>query len=230
MKKQIPNIITSTRILGVLVVPFTFYLVSKGLAVILFMVSAITDGLDGYLARKWNATSELGRKLDASADKLLSAVGLGIVISITPVAIINLLLEMFIGSINLYAYYKKYNPYTLKIGKIKTGLLFSTTCLGILSVLLPSLIPYSVYLLEITAFLQTITLGAYIKNLNDKYKREKDKIKLVNQKENNNNNKELKEKEKIKNIDKIMWLKSIKNKLINFNSEYDIKKEKKKYY
>ncbi len=37
----------------------------------LFIVAAVTDALDGYLARKWNAVSKFGRVMDPFADKIL---------------------------------------------------------------------------------------------------------------------------------------------------------------
>lgn len=40
-------------------------------AMALFIVAAITDALDGYLARKWNAISVFGRIMDPFADKIL---------------------------------------------------------------------------------------------------------------------------------------------------------------
>jgi CDP-diacylglycerol---glycerol-3-phosphate 3-phosphatidyltransferase len=40
-------------------------------AAILFTIAAMTDFLDGYLARRWHCTSELGVFLDTTADKLL---------------------------------------------------------------------------------------------------------------------------------------------------------------
>lgn len=41
------------------------------LALIVFVLAAATDWLDGYLARKWNAATPLGAALDHSADKVL---------------------------------------------------------------------------------------------------------------------------------------------------------------
>lgn len=43
------------------------------LVLILFIILAFTDFLDGYLARKWQVTSDFGRMLDPIADKLLVA-------------------------------------------------------------------------------------------------------------------------------------------------------------
>ncbi len=40
-------------------------------ALVLFTAAAVSDGLDGYLAKRFNWTSELGKILDPAADKLL---------------------------------------------------------------------------------------------------------------------------------------------------------------
>lgn len=40
-------------------------------AAVLFVVAALTDALDGYLARRWNAVSLFGRVMDPFADKIL---------------------------------------------------------------------------------------------------------------------------------------------------------------
>lgn len=45
-----------------------------GLALLLFIVAGISDGIDGYLAKRFDWTSELGKVLDPMADKLLLVV------------------------------------------------------------------------------------------------------------------------------------------------------------
>jgi CDP-diacylglycerol---glycerol-3-phosphate 3-phosphatidyltransferase len=46
------------------------------IAAVLFTVAAATDFLDGYLARRWHQTSDLGVFLDTTADKMLVAAAL----------------------------------------------------------------------------------------------------------------------------------------------------------
>ena len=72
--KHFPNIITILRIVASIAVPFLILdgrLGVRGLAFGLFAFAAITDWLDGYLARRWNVLSKLGQMLDPIADKLL---------------------------------------------------------------------------------------------------------------------------------------------------------------
>ena len=66
MKKNIPNIITATRLIGTIAMLFTEAL---SLPFFLFYVwCGISDILDGYFARKFNAVSTLGSKLDSISD------------------------------------------------------------------------------------------------------------------------------------------------------------------
>ena len=69
--RDIPNIISIIRI--VLVLPFIVLMLRQEftLALILFFTAGISDGIDGYLAKRNHWTSRLGSILDPLADKLL---------------------------------------------------------------------------------------------------------------------------------------------------------------
>jgi len=71
LARHIPNLLTLFRIL--LVWPLVQALLDGryGLALALFLLAGITDGLDGFLARHFHWTSRLGGLLDPVADKLL---------------------------------------------------------------------------------------------------------------------------------------------------------------
>jgi cardiolipin synthase len=72
----IPTIMTWARIAAIPLIVAVFYLpidpASRNLAAtIMFVASAVTDWLDGYLARKLNQVSSFGAFLDPVADKIL---------------------------------------------------------------------------------------------------------------------------------------------------------------
>lgn len=70
---NIPNILTISRI--IMIPFFIFAFISKKItySTIIFLITCITDLLDGILARKLNQTSKFGAFLDPVADKLMVA-------------------------------------------------------------------------------------------------------------------------------------------------------------
>jgi cardiolipin synthase (CMP-forming) len=71
---SLPNLLTVSRIVATPVVVASFYVdgpAARWCACLLFTAAAITDWLDGHMARRWQQQSEIGRFLDPIADKLL---------------------------------------------------------------------------------------------------------------------------------------------------------------
>ena len=76
MFMTIPTLMTWTRIVAIPLIIGVFYLPLSGdtknlVATVMFVVFALTDWLDGYLARNLNQTSAFGAFLDPVADKFL---------------------------------------------------------------------------------------------------------------------------------------------------------------
>jgi CDP-diacylglycerol--glycerol-3-phosphate 3-phosphatidyltransferase len=71
---SLPNLLTFARIAAIPVLVLLLLEGSDGMrwaAFTLFIAAAITDYFDGFLARRWNIISPLGRMLDPIADKLI---------------------------------------------------------------------------------------------------------------------------------------------------------------
>jgi CDP-diacylglycerol--glycerol-3-phosphate 3-phosphatidyltransferase/cardiolipin synthase len=87
---NIPNLLTWFRILLIPLVVAVFYLPADWLthqernlaAALMFAVAAITDWLDGYLARTLNQASAFGAFLDPVADKLMVAAALTVLVQL----------------------------------------------------------------------------------------------------------------------------------------------------
>ena len=68
---SLPNLITLGRIL---LVPVVVWAISSGqmwIAFVLFLAAGVSDAVDGFLAKRFGMTSELGSYLDPLADKVL---------------------------------------------------------------------------------------------------------------------------------------------------------------
>ncbi len=97
------------------------YLIAGGI----FIVASLTDFLDGYLARKNNQVTNLGKMLDAIADKILVNTALiilactGYIPTIVPVIIV--LRDTFVDAIKMQAASKGTVVAAINAGKLKTA-------------------------------------------------------------------------------------------------------------
>lgn len=146
--KNIPNYLTMARIIISLFVivfllfPFEMvnisfkkYLINGSVVIdvklliasVLFVIASVTDFLDGYLARKYDAVSDFGKVMDAIADKILVN-GLLIILSgqgfITPVIpVIIILRDTVVNTIKMVAGNNGSVVAAIKTGKFKTACL-----------------------------------------------------------------------------------------------------------
>jgi CDP-diacylglycerol---glycerol-3-phosphate 3-phosphatidyltransferase len=94
---NLPNSITLSRLLGLPVVVYCLYsdsLTVRWVGVAVFLVAALTDWLDGYLARKLDLVTDLGKFLDPLVDKFLILIPLLILIDLHLVPAIGVCLML----------------------------------------------------------------------------------------------------------------------------------------
>lgn len=72
MKRHIPNAVSVARMFLAVPIYLAIRDGESGRAIVILIVCLATDGVDGFLARRWNAVSTLGRMLDPLADKTVA--------------------------------------------------------------------------------------------------------------------------------------------------------------
>jgi CDP-diacylglycerol--glycerol-3-phosphate 3-phosphatidyltransferase len=100
MGLNLPNCLTWLRIVLIPVLGLMFLLPypwSNAIAAAVFTIAAVTDWLDGYLARRWHQTSVFGAFLDPVADKLIVAVALVVILTGAPTVYVAFPVAVIIG-------------------------------------------------------------------------------------------------------------------------------------
>ena len=160
IKKQFANILTLSRFFSPFILLPFYYLNKYTLFIIMIIVFFLTDTFDGYISRHYGVVSTFGKYLDAFVDKIFVATLLIPVLSGYLYLII--LLEALISFVNLYAFYKKLNPKTKYIGKIKTTFLFILIGLLYLKKIIIFNNKILLIMTIITIIFQILTLVSYI--------------------------------------------------------------------
>ena len=109
---NLPNLLTLSRIAAIPILVALLYFhdpVTRWIALVLFVIAAVTDYLDGYLARHRGEVSAFGRFLDPIADKLLVASLIVVLVAIDQIsgmvvipAIVILCREILVSGLREY--------------------------------------------------------------------------------------------------------------------------------
>ncbi len=172
---MIPNILTTLRL--VLVPFFAYFMLFKenvAIASIIFVLSGITDVVDGYIARHYNMISRFGMVYDPFVDKLMqiTAVICLVMNNTIPVWLLIFvafkeLSMIFVGGI---LYIKKIVVSSNKFGKISTVIFYA----GVLTLIIWKSIPsFMLSVVILVMIIPMLVAGIYyvvdiIKNYDDK--------------------------------------------------------------
>jgi len=131
--KAVPNILSVFRICLVPVFAFAYFLDPgeiKIYAILVFSVAALSDLLDGYIARRFDASSQLGKVLDPLGDKLMTFAVIVCLTITTPILIWAVLVFFVkevlqgIGGFILHKVAKAEIPPANLLGKASTVVFF----------------------------------------------------------------------------------------------------------
>jgi cardiolipin synthase len=157
---NLPNMLTYGRIIAVPLIVLCFFLegrlkssdFARWSALFIFAAASITDYLDGYLARAWQQTSNIGRMLDPIADKLLVATCLLLLAADTDrtiagwslwAAIIILCREILVSGLREYLAGLKVSVPVTQLAKWKTTIQMLAIGMLLAGPALDKLLPYS---------------------------------------------------------------------------------------
>ena len=128
----VPNLVSFVRLAAI---PVFWWLVlgadELAAATIMFALIALTDWVDGYLARRLDQVTRLGKALDPVADRLLiaSAIIVGLVASIVPavIAITLIVREVYMAFVTLAVVSRRAGVLEVRwLGKLATFIVYSS--------------------------------------------------------------------------------------------------------
>lgn len=167
---NLPNFIT---ILRIVLIPFFIIAVVYGyqlFAIGIFVAAAITDALDGFIARAFNMQTQLGTYLDPIADKLLlmSSIIVMTVVGKVPLWLVILIVSrdviILTGCILIYLLYDSLTVRPSILGKATTFLQLSLIMLVLLAPIFRNLTSWATVAIWLTA-ISTVASGVHYINI-----------------------------------------------------------------
>ncbi len=165
----LPNILTIARIALLPVICLLIYAYQPLFALVLYIICALTDFFDGYLARKLNAVSDFGTFLDPIADKIFVAVLMLVLVDVGTVSgywiipvIIILIREFLVSGMREFLGPKNVKLPVSTLAKWKTTIQMLALVLLIAGPLMPVLAVSGLWALLIAAVLTAITGWSYL--------------------------------------------------------------------
>lgn len=159
----IPNALTLVRFLLVAVMAFLFLRGEPIWSMAVYLFAAATDLVDGYIARKLDQVSNLGKVMDPIADKLMTITALVCMLLqgylTTGILIVVIIKEalMVVGGVLIYFVYKKV-VYANLYGKIAAAAYF----LAIMLLFLHEYVkPYDAYLMYLVVAMNVVSMVQY---------------------------------------------------------------------
>ena len=207
LKFGVTNFFTALRAAGIICLIPVFKLYGGMAAALLSAGCFATDFIDGMLARKLKSSTFFGSLFDGISDKTFLIVNMILLMSITPLAIVPIILELGIAGVQSLKYQHNLNVQSNIFGKVKmwvAGLTITVTYLltdpTFINYLGSSLATKIVDLGDLKVFgitlaplvlSELLTLGSYIKEFKDETKEEKEVKEEIKVTENKQRQEEL---------------------------------------
>ncbi|GGI84334.1 CDP-alcohol phosphatidyltransferase family protein [Legionella impletisoli] len=168
--RNIPNALTITRL--ILIIPFLIFLFQQQyeIALYIFFIAGITDGLDGWLARHFHWQSAFGSFIDPLADKLLIAssfVSIALIGKLPWWLVVLVFARDLTISLGVIAWYwfiqRKLDFEPTRLSKLNTVLQLTLVVLCLFNLAYFEIIPYLTdCLIILTAFTTTVSFIDYV--------------------------------------------------------------------
>jgi CDP-diacylglycerol--glycerol-3-phosphate 3-phosphatidyltransferase len=170
--KSLPNFLTISRIILILPIIFLMWIdssVTRILSTIIVLIACITDFVDGWIARKYNAYSTFGKCFDPIADKVLVISIIVMLVNLEKADVIACIIILFrefaVSGIREFVAQKKVIIHVSRLAKYKTASQMIAILVLMIAGINPIVFIIGNLMLYIAVILSVITGLEYAKNV-----------------------------------------------------------------